>query len=147
MDYSLLVGVQRKLFDLDREQTKSEQQNDDSVQAAAVEGPGTFHVGLIDMLQVWDWGKWVEHVTKVFLLRKDGAGISAVEPSYYRMRFMKRAVIDVFDGLDNFDLNGSEQEESDEEVASQQEGSESSAVSSRSSLQIQSGNGKQDIEA
>eukprot|EP01039_Chlorochromonas_danica_P006594 gene6594-7287_t len=148
MDYSLLVGVQRKLFHLDREQTKSEQQNDDdSVQAAAVEGPGTFHVGLIDMLQVWDWGKWVEHVTKVFLLRKDGAGISAVEPSYYRMRFMRRAVIDVFDGLDNFDLDGSELEESEEDAVAQQEGSESSAVSSsRSSLQIQSGSQQDDRE-
>lgn len=49
------------------------------------------HLGLIDVLQTWTWGKWVESVTKRYLCCS-GRGISAVPPSAYYARFMERVV-------------------------------------------------------
>jgi 1-phosphatidylinositol-4-phosphate 5-kinase len=99
--------------------------------AASVEGPGIFYIGLIDMLQEWNWSKWIERMFKVYVLRKDELGISAVEPNYYRVRFMERAVIDVFDGLDKLPEVNDEEEEEDvlSSVSSRKD-------SERSSLQI-----------
>lgn len=68
--------------------------------AAAVEGAGAFYFGVIDILQEWDWRKWYERMFKVYFLQKNGDGLSATEPFAYRKRFMQRAVIDVFAGLD-----------------------------------------------
>jgi hypothetical protein len=68
--------------------------------AAAVEGAGAFYFGIIDILQEWDWRKWNERAFKVYLLQKNGSGLSAMEPFGYRRRFMQRAVLDVFSGVD-----------------------------------------------
>jgi hypothetical protein len=110
MDYSLLIGVQRQLFPLSP-------QAGDCVHACAVEGPGRFYLGLIDLLQTWTWGKWLEFRLKTLLLRLDGRGISAVEPGYYRQRFMQRAVVDVFHGLHNLSDIIEEENSEDEEDA------------------------------
>jgi hypothetical protein len=113
MDYSLFVGVKRKLFSLNQDFSSSQSENaldsglisstagGSALHAAAVQGAGTFHIGLIDLLQEWNWAKWLEYVVKVYFLRKDGRGISSVEPGLYRSRFMSRAVVDVFDGIDS----------------------------------------------
>ena len=72
---------------------------DGAMHAAVVEGQGTFYIGIIDILQEWNYDKWYERMTKIFLLRKDGKGLSAMDPLNYRKRFFQRAVLDVFDGL------------------------------------------------
>lgn len=73
-----------------------------SFPAAGVEGPGQFYIGLIDLLQEWDWSKWIERMFKIYVLGKDKFGLSATEPQMYQIRFMQRAVIDNFAGLENF---------------------------------------------
>lgn len=90
--------------------------------AAAVEGPGVFSFGIIDILQEWTWKKWLERMLKITFLRKDGNGLSAIEPQAYRKRFMQRAVIDIFASLDNMvsdsdsDFDETEDEYFDEEA-------------------------------
>lgn len=72
---------------------------DGAMHAAVVEGQGTFYIGIIDILQEWNYDKWYERMTKKYVLRKDAAGLSAMDPLNYRRRFYQRAVLDVFDGL------------------------------------------------
>ena len=72
---------------------------DGAMHAAVVEGQGTFYIGIIDILQEWNYDKWYERMTKKYVLRKDAAGLSAMDPLNYRKRFYQRAVLDVFDGL------------------------------------------------
>jgi hypothetical protein len=40
--------------------------------------------------QEWNWDKKLERSLKVWFLRKDAAGLSAVEPRTYKLRFMER---------------------------------------------------------
>lgn len=72
---------------------------DGAMHAAVVEGQGTFYIGIIDILQEWNYDKWYERMFKMYALRKDGNGLSAMDPVSYRRRFYQRAVLDVFDGL------------------------------------------------
>lgn len=74
------------------------------VHAAVVEGQGSFYVGIIDILQEWNWEKWREMTFKTLVLRKDRQGISSMEPVAYRRRFFQRAVVDAFDGLGQSDM-------------------------------------------
>lgn len=76
-------------------------EHEDQYHAAAVEGAGAFYFGIIDILQDWDWRKWQERAFKVHVLRKDGAGLSAMEPVGYRSRFLQRAVVDIFSNVDS----------------------------------------------
>ena len=107
MDYSLLVGVSRRNFEIvgDNKDAKVSQSNEDGYNAIIVEGQGTFYVGIIDILQEWNYAKWYERMFKVYILGKDPYGISAIEPITYRKRFYQRAVLDVFDGLDAKDAD------------------------------------------
>lgn len=79
--------------------------------AAAVEGAGAFYFGIIDILQEWDWRKWNERMLKVYILQKNGSGLSAMEPKGYQERFMQRAVFDVFSGVDGSVVQAAAQEE------------------------------------
>lgn len=72
---------------------------DGAMHAAVVEGQGTFYIGIIDILQEWNYDKWYERMFKKYVLRKDASGLSAMDPLNYRKRFYQRAVLDVFDGL------------------------------------------------
>lgn len=85
--------------------------------AAAVEGAGAFYFGIIDILQEWDWRKWNERMLKVYILQKNGDGLSAMEPKGYRERFMQRAVLDVFSGVDASIVQAAAQEEALTEAA------------------------------
>ena len=107
MDYSLLVGVSRRNFEIvgDNKDSKVSQSNEDGYNAVVVEGQGTFYIGIIDILQEWNYSKWYERMFKVYVLGKDPYGISAIEPITYRKRFYQRAVLDVFDGLDAKDAD------------------------------------------
>ncbi|KAJ9449978.1 Phosphatidylinositol 4-phosphate 5-kinase 1 [Diplonema papillatum] len=53
-------------------------------------GDCMYFVGLIDILQTWTLEKRIERFFKVFFLRKDGKGMSAIEPAQYGSRFMAR---------------------------------------------------------
>lgn len=52
--------------------------------------PLQYYVAVIDVLQAWDFSKKGEVLVKSTILRKDPAGISAVEPAHYQSRFMAR---------------------------------------------------------
>jgi len=60
------------------------------VKARVTEGPGIYYLGIIDMLQEWNFKKKGERCLKTTFLRKDGDGLSAIEPNKYQERFMKR---------------------------------------------------------
>lgn len=61
-----------------------------TVNANVVEGPGTYYIGIIDMLQEWNTQKKMEKFWKVYLRCQSRAGISCVEPTFYRKRFLKK---------------------------------------------------------
>ncbi|RLN87023.1 hypothetical protein BBJ28_00009081 [Nothophytophthora sp. Chile5] len=58
--------------------------------AEVVIGPGFYYIGMIDMLQTWNFEKRVERFVKTVLLRKDPDGISAMPPKAYRDRFHRK---------------------------------------------------------
>ncbi|KAM9967453.1 hypothetical protein ACTFIW_001537 [Dictyostelium discoideum] len=49
-----------------------------------------YYIGVIDILQLYDFSKKLERFLKVYLFRKDGDGISATRPEPYKQRFLKR---------------------------------------------------------
>ena len=65
--------------------------------ASIVEGPQSYHLGIIDILQVWSVRKRLERFAKIWLRCKPGAGISATPPLDYAQRFTERVVCDIFD--------------------------------------------------
>lgn len=75
----------------------------DGIRAVVVEGPGTYYLGIIDVLQQWDWKKRIERFFKTTVRFKDGDGLSAIDPERYATRFWQRAVLDTFEGLDSFE--------------------------------------------
>ena len=60
------------------------QQNRGGLHASEIFGPGTYYMGVIDMLQEWDWRKRGERLFKTTAKGKDGDGISAIKPAAYR---------------------------------------------------------------
>ncbi|CAK4081961.1 unnamed protein product [Aphanomyces euteiches] len=59
-------------------------------QANTVVGPSCYYFGIIDILQLWNFDKKLERNTKVYLLRKDPEGLSAVPPTKYKDRFCSK---------------------------------------------------------
>lgn len=72
---------------------------DGGMHAAVVEGPGTYYMAIIDILQEWNWSKKLERLVKIYLKWEDPDGLSAMNPQDYVERFMKRCVNEVFEGL------------------------------------------------
>jgi hypothetical protein len=112
MDYSLLIGVVRRKFEVMDRATSLHSSSpefsspdvfqrdaDGGMHAAVVEGPGTYYMGIIDVLQEWNWEKKLERFFKIYFKWMDGDGLSAAPPQQYVDRFMKRCVVEVFDGL------------------------------------------------
>ncbi|KAF4032907.1 Phosphatidylinositol-4-phosphate 5-Kinase [Phytophthora infestans] len=58
--------------------------------AEVVIGPGFYYIGVIDMLQTWNWSKRLERFLKTVFFRKDPDGISAMPPKPYRDRFHRK---------------------------------------------------------
>ncbi|OWZ09871.1 Phosphatidylinositol-4-phosphate-5-kinase [Phytophthora megakarya] len=58
--------------------------------AEVVIGPGFYYIGVIDMLQTWNWSKRCERFMKTVIFRKDPDGISAMPPKPYRDRFHRK---------------------------------------------------------
>lgn len=79
---------------------------DGGVQAGTVDAPGTYYIGIIDVLQEWNFKKRLERFVKTNILRYDADGISAMPPDDYRSRFLEFAVDDVFDGLSDGIVEG-----------------------------------------
>ena len=48
-----------------------------------------YHIGIIDYLQEWNLIKKLERSVKVHIQRRAGKLISAVEPQFYRTRFLE----------------------------------------------------------
>ncbi|CAI5730312.1 unnamed protein product [Peronospora destructor] len=57
-----------------------------------VHGPGLYYLGLIDILQQWNFRKRVEYFVRVYLLLQDRHGISVANPRQYADRFQQRVV-------------------------------------------------------
>jgi 1-phosphatidylinositol-4-phosphate 5-kinase len=72
-----------------------------------VVGPEFVFMGLIDMLQEWTVDKKMERMAKIVLKRKDGDGISAIEPDAYKKRFQQkvRAIFEVEGVGEDIDYN------------------------------------------
>jgi len=60
------------------------------IESAVIEGPGIYYVGLIDILQEWNFSKKVERFFKTYFMNLDADGISAIEPVRYQERFMEK---------------------------------------------------------
>ncbi len=124
MDYSLLIGVKRERFRVLQNgsavpvDSRSEpaaqilsmaaletlvKHKDESggYRALIVDGPGCYYIGIIDVLQGWTWKKRIERFLKIYFQLKDGDGISALPPSPYADRFLKRCVLDTFEGMND----------------------------------------------
>ncbi|EGG23334.1 G-protein-coupled receptor family protein [Cavenderia fasciculata] len=54
------------------------------------DGNFIYYIGIIDILQLYDFSKKMERFVKVYVVHKDKSGISAVPPDFYVERFMKR---------------------------------------------------------
>ena len=74
---------------------------DGAMRAQVVDGPGSYYIGIIDILQQWNWTKRIERFFKVYIKRLDGDGLSAIHPKPYVQRFWKRVVLDTFEGLED----------------------------------------------
>ena len=91
MDYSLLLGVSYQQINVERGPIKLRHPSDNyRVSANIVEGPGIYYIGIIDMLQKWNSAKKIERFLKTYVRCKNKAGISCVEPVFYRKRFLKK---------------------------------------------------------
>lgn len=51
------------------------------------DGMQTYHVSIIDFLQLWNCNKRSEQFAKTKFLRADKKKLSAVEPKFYKARF------------------------------------------------------------
>jgi hypothetical protein len=105
MDYSLLIGVIRRRFEVvdnavARDTDELGRDPNGAFNAAMVEGPGSYHMGIIDILQEWNWDKKLERFFKIYFRFSDPDGLSAIPPDRYQTRFMQRAVLEVFEGMD-----------------------------------------------
>ena len=65
--------------------------------ASIVEGPQSYHMGIIDILQVWSLRKRLERFAKTWFRCSNADGISATPPSDYAQRFTERVIYEVFD--------------------------------------------------
>eukprot|EP00468_Gymnochlora_sp_CCMP2014_P000107 CAMPEP_0167744332 /NCGR_PEP_ID=MMETSP0110_2-20121227/2529_1 /TAXON_ID=629695 /ORGANISM="Gymnochlora sp., Strain CCMP2014" /LENGTH=590 /DNA_ID=CAMNT_0007628835 /DNA_START=444 /DNA_END=2216 /DNA_ORIENTATION=- len=96
MDYSLIVGVHTDTFipveEKDYLPTVSATGGEyEIIQAARLKAPGAYHIGIIDVLQEWDFVKIAERWLKILFKChcKDRNDLSCVPPLLYQQRFMK----------------------------------------------------------
>ncbi|KAF2069078.1 hypothetical protein CYY_009606 [Polysphondylium violaceum] len=94
MDYSLLIGIipndelfkEKNTLDLNQYIDRSDFSN------GIVSGDDKFiyYVGVIDILQLYDFNKKLERFLKINFVRKAADGISAIPTEPYKQRFVKR---------------------------------------------------------
>lgn len=112
IDYSLLIGVKKWKFGVEvdddilhydpikkitnYEENISFSKRAITFKAGTVSGPAVYHFGVIDFLQNWTYGKIFERNFKIYIMHKDGDGLSVMEPENYKLRF-QRKLLEVFD--------------------------------------------------
>jgi hypothetical protein len=99
-DVSSISGSQESHFNLNNILTDERDANG-GYRALVIDGPGSYYVGIIDILQSWNWAKITERFFKIYIQRLDPDGISAMHPDPYAERFFERCVIDTFEGMDD----------------------------------------------
>lgn len=120
MDYSLLIGVHKCHLRAPRSDGRAASVHagfqDDFDQEVSIEEPTSgkhlaplgvdevYFVGIIDILQQWDWEKQLEKAGKV-LLGKSARGISAIAPAAYCRRFQARCTQILLGGAAPEDLD------------------------------------------
>lgn len=82
------------------EEDSADDDEDGGLHTRFVEGPAKYYLGIIDVLQEWNLTKQLERAIKVYLYRWDADGISAMNPQDYSKRFLRRCVVETFEGLD-----------------------------------------------
>ncbi|ETO27935.1 G-protein-coupled receptor family protein [Reticulomyxa filosa] len=75
---------------LGNEDMRIVQDHRSTMKAELVEGPGFYCIGIIDILQDWNHFKRFERFYKVHLCCDDGDGLSCMEPTMYRKRFLSK---------------------------------------------------------
>lgn len=70
---------------------------EEGMQANVIEGPGTYYVGIIDILQEWTLIKRLERFFKTKFMMQDGKGISVAPPDMYADRFEQRVIRTIID--------------------------------------------------
>jgi hypothetical protein len=110
VDYSLYLGVHKRSYDVNMSRNASFRlssapdeslevgagptpfftADDGGIGAVFVEGPAVFYVGVIDILQAYDFWKKIERFWKVVICKKNGDGISCIKPHPYRRRFLSK---------------------------------------------------------
>ena len=90
MDYSLLVGVHKGECAMNALDGSAEGDGRTGFMAAAtLPVARKYYFGLIDILQKFDWTKKYEMYAKG-LLGQDVAGLSSINPTDYRLRFVEK---------------------------------------------------------
>ena len=59
-----------------------------------------YYIGIIDVLQTWDFTKRMENWFKTSLLRRDAEGVSAIPPGAYAERFRNRVLAQLIEGYE-----------------------------------------------
>ena len=85
MDYSLLLGIEKGV----NHQVFEEVENNTQVlHARFANSASVYYVGIIDILQKWNWSKRAERLVKA-LMGKDLDGVSSEKPELYQKRFVE----------------------------------------------------------
>ena len=104
MDYSLLLGIESRVKVLNEEGSRTVQKKKSSLKRMSTtsielerfkrhrlyspDGAWSYHVSIIDFLQLWNFGKKFEQFGKSRILKKCAIkDLSSVEPVFYRDRF------------------------------------------------------------
>ena len=91
MDYSLLLGVHNQAVATEGLPGLKVKTTDGGVVADEVDVPG-YYMGLIDILQAWNLSKRIERYSKIIFkgrwAKEVKDGMSAIEPTAYRERFL-----------------------------------------------------------
>ncbi len=117
MDYSLLIGVVKSRMEVLDNVVPIEYSTEllanmtrdnpflldktGGLRPVYVEGASTYYLGLIDVLQKWDFWKKAEYYTKTWVLGYEREGISAIESKRYCKRFVDRVVHKMFPGVED----------------------------------------------
>jgi hypothetical protein len=124
MDYSLLIGVEQQ-----RPARSSSHLTVTARNGLDSDNGTRMYIGIIDILQEFNFSKRLERFSKTWFFFNDPEGISAMEPVAYAERFLSRAMLEKFQGS-----NGPQEEQKQEQMDFK--GRESSVDETSYSLQI-----------
>jgi 1-phosphatidylinositol-4-phosphate 5-kinase len=94
MDYSLLLGIHSFSADTEHKyhteigETDNTSQNRWRYGVMSSDETEMYFVGIIDILQFFNWSKKIEYFLKTRIMLRDSRGVSCVPPSLYSQRFV-----------------------------------------------------------